>query len=102
MTVTRRERRDAWYIDHINAAPSSQVALERAFEWLKAAISQLAAVRKDDAEGFRWQFVFAIAAMAMSMHRRHPDAEFRTGRRPYLPGGGWQPKQATGTEARRP
>lgn len=102
--TTRRDRRNAWFIDHINNAPDSRVALARAFEWLKAEQDRLSEVRKADAEGFRWQHVFALAEMAMGMHRSHPEGGFRTlnGRRPRIPGGGWQPKQATGTEARRP
>jgi hypothetical protein len=96
--MTRRERREAWYIDHINDAATSSLALERAWEWVKAELERAADQRPEDAEGFRWQFVDALAQWARAIRVNHPHENFRNlgGKRPHLPGGGWRAKTPGG------
>ena len=78
-----------WHIDHINKAPTSEVALQRTFEWIRAELRDCQVRRPQDAEGFRWRIIHELAAeYGHKIHGNHPDDKFRYDP-PRLPGGGW-------------
>jgi hypothetical protein len=88
-----------WHIDHINNAPSADVALRRAEEFLRAELRDCQLRRSQDADGLRWQLAHMLAGRALEIHDHRPSDEFR-GNPPKLPGGGWVPKP--GASVRHP
>jgi hypothetical protein len=89
-----------WHIDHINNAPSSEVALQRAFEWIKAELRDCQVRRPQDADGLRWVIIHDLAEKyGHEIHRSRPPAGFRYDP-PKLPGGGWV--QKPGANVREP
>jgi hypothetical protein len=102
-----RSRRAAWNIDHINNAPDSWTALQRAWEFFRKELRNAERRgRHEDAEGFRWQYTELLAAGALTVPGHHPDERFRNlnGTRPRLQGGGWTPvlHQGEYPQARQP
>lgn len=89
-----------WHIDHVNKAPDSEIALQRAFEWIKAELRDCQVRRPGDVEGLRWHLIHDLAARyGHEIHRSRPADDFRT-HPPKLPGGGWVRK--SGVNVREP
>ena len=89
-----------WHIDHINEAPDSEVALQRAFEWIKAELRDCQVRRPRDVEGLRWHLIHDLAERyGHEIHRSRPADEFRHDPQ-RLPGGGWVAKP--GANVRHP
>jgi hypothetical protein len=88
-----------WHIDHINNAPTAEIALQRAFEWARAELRDCQLRRPQDAEGFRWQIIHELADRTHQIHGNHPGDEYRYNP-PKLPGGGWVAKP--GSNVRHP
>lgn len=90
-----------WHIDHINNAPDSEVALQRAFEWIKAELRDCQVRRPGDVEGLRWHLIHDLAERyGHEIHRSRPADGFRHNPPPRLPGGGWVAKP--GANVRHP
>lgn len=89
--------RRRWHIDHINKAPTADEAFRRATEWVRAELRDCQLRRPADADGFRWQLIHLLAAVALEIHRSHPAGEFRS-TQPKLPGGGWEPKPGSNVQ----
>jgi hypothetical protein len=89
-----------WHIDHINNAPNSEVALQRAFEWIKAELRDCKVRRPQDVDGLRWHLIHLLAdEYGHKIHRSRPADEFLT-HPPKLAGGGWI--QKPGANVREP
>lgn len=95
VNVTPSSRRQQWWTDHVNEAPTAEEMLARTLRWMKAEIKACRVRRPADAAGFEGQMAHLIAGLLRDMPRNHPGPEFR-GSIPPLPGGGWVPTEYAG------
>lgn len=88
-------RRQLWWTDHVNNAPTSAEMLARTVRWMKAEITASRKKRPGDAAGFEVQLAHYLAAFLRDMPRGRPRPEYMDGL-PPLPGGGWAPSEHAG------
>lgn len=96
VNVTPSSRRQQWWTDHVNNAPTSEEMLARTLRWMKAEIKACRVRRPADAAGFEGQLAHLIAGLLREIPRNHPAPEFG-GAIPLLPGGGWAPADYAGS-----
>lgn len=86
------ERRQQWWVDHVNNAPTGEEMLTRTLRWMKAERKKCKERRPGHADGFDAHLAHAIADVLQQMPTHRPAT---TALQP-VPGGGWTPSPQAG------